>query len=252
MGDKEKLSVKQANKLLYDTIKDNYEKIDGRRSRNLLSWLRNRLEGLSIIVNEKSVLLDIGCGSGFVIKAAQGLFKRLYGLDISENILKKVSQFADGVICADVDFIPLKDETIDIVVLFSAIHHFYDFRVMLDEIHHVLKKGGILYIDHDLDKRFAKRFKLLLKIYRRVSRRKDKYISAGIDERIYDLAEFHSDGIDKQELEHCLKELGFEIIDSFNHWFGLSRFTNKIFGYKKFCSSSAPLLSIVARKVSIE
>lgn len=244
------VKVKEANKLLYNKVAGDYERIDGRRSPELLYWLRGRLAEFAEGLTGQTKLLDIGCGSGFVARAGCGLFQRLYGIDISENILKETSQFTDGVICADADFLPFKDESIDMVVLFSALHHFYDFKVILNQIHRVLKTGGILYIDHDLSKGFAEKFRWLLKFYRMASRRKAKYMASGIEEEIYDLSEFHSDGIDNNELEHYIRELDFEIKESFDHWFGLSSLTNRIFNFRRYSKRSAPLLSIVARKNS--
>ena len=49
---------------------------------------------------------------------------------------------------------------------------------MIKEIHRVLKRGGILYIDHDMNSEFAKRFRFFLWIYRKFSGRKKKYIAA--------------------------------------------------------------------------
>ena len=200
-----KFKVKEANKLLYDNISDNYEKIDGRRSAELFHWLNNRLKHLSRDLCKESKLLDIGCGSGFVIRAAQGIFNKLYALDISENILKNVNQAVNGVICRGADFIPLKNDSIDIVVLFAALHHFYDFNAISNVTYRVLKKGGILYIDYDLNSAFAKRFNNLLKLYRNLSRRKNKYLAEGIKEDIYDLSEFHSGGRDREKLESYIK-----------------------------------------------
>lgn len=249
MDRNKKAEVKEANKLLYNKVADDYEKIDGRRSEKLLFWLRDRLKNISEDFHGETKLLDIGCGSGFVIKAAQGLFDRLYGIDISENILKKASIFADGVICADADFIPLKKESIDVVVLFAAMHHFYDYREMMKEIHRILKQGGILYIDHDMNKKFAKRFRFLLWLYRKWFRRKKKYINAGIDEEIYNLSEFHSEGVGAEETVDYIKRIGFKILETYGHWYGLSKFTNRIFNYKRFSLGNAPLLTIVAKKI---
>ena len=162
MDNDKKIEVKEANKLLYNKIADSYESIDRRRSEGLLFWLRDRLKNISKDYYAKGKLFDIGCGSGFVIRAAQGIFDKKYGLDISHKILKKTSIFADGVVCADVDFMPFKRESIDIVVLFSVMHHFYNHREMIKEIHRVLKRGGILYIDHDMNSEFAKRFRFFL------------------------------------------------------------------------------------------
>ena len=241
--------VKEANKLLYEKVADNYEEIDGRRSEELLFWLRDRLKNISERFNGNTILLDIGCGSGFVIKAAQGLFAKLYGIDVSENILKKASIFADGVVCADVDFAPFKKESIDVAVLFAAVHHFYDYRGIIKEIHRILKRGGILYMDHDMNKEFARRFRFLLWLYRKLSRRKKKYIDAGIDGEIYDLSEFHSGGIDVDKVLNYLREFGFEIFESYYHWYGLNHLTDSIFKHRRFKKRNAPLMSILARRV---
>ncbi|MFH1478219.1 MAG: class I SAM-dependent methyltransferase [Candidatus Omnitrophota bacterium] len=245
---KKRLEVKRANRSLYNKIKGDYEKIDGRRSEELFSWLRDRLSVLSGSLPQASALLDIGCGSGFVIRAARGLFAAIYGIDISEGILRSMDAGADGLICADADSIPLKDGSVDMVILFSTMHHLYDARSVLKEITRVLRKGGVLYIDHDMEKGFVRRFSLLVRLYRLFSRKEEKYINAGIKRETYELSEFRSEGIDKKELEESIKGAGLDIIESYVHWFGLSSITNRIFGRRKYPLSFAPLLNVVARK----
>lgn len=248
MANDKNLEVKEANKLLYNKIADNYERIDGRRSEQLFFWLRNKLKSISKDLRGQSKLLDIGCGSGFVLRAAQGLFDRLYGIDISHNILKKASKSGDAVVCADVDFIPLKQESIDVVVLFATIHHFYDCKQMIKEIYRILKPGGILYIDHDINKEFAQRFKFLLWLYRKLSGRKKRYVNAGIDGKIYNLSEFHSKGVDVEKILNYLKEFNLKVCENYYHWYGLNRLTDSIFNHKMFRKTDAPLISILAKK----
>jgi len=248
MSDDKKLEVKQANKFLYNKIAGDYEKIDGRRSEKLLFWLRRRLEHISREFYVKDKLLDIGCGNGFVLRAAEGIFNKRYGFDISDKILKKASIFADGVVCADADFMPFMDKSIDAVMLFSALHHFYDYKDMIREIHRVLKPGGILYIDHDISKEFVGRFGFLVWLYRNLFRRKNRYLLAGIEEKTYDLSEFHSGGIDADKILTYLMESGFKIYENYCHWYGLNSLTDCIFKNKRYKQKDAPLISIVAEK----
>lgn len=243
-----KQEVKEANKLLYDSIWDNYEKIDGRRSERLFSYVRNDLQNISVRFKENTKLLDIACGSGFIMKAAKGLFNKIYGMDISLNILRKALLSANGVICADVDFIPLKEKSINVVVLFSAMHHFYDYNEIINEIYRILKPRGILYINHDINNAFIRRFRIFIWLYRKTCGGKRKYMNAGIKEKIYDLSEFHSDGVDADNLINYLEKNGFDICDNIYHWYGLSKLTDFVFRHKKFNKSYAPLMKILARK----
>lgn len=244
-----KQKVRDANKLLYEGIADSYEKIDGRRSSTMLSWLGQRIQDITSGLKGGITLLDVGCGSGIVIKATAGIAEKSYAIDISHNMLKTAAQFASGVVCADADSIPFKANSVNLVVLFAAMHHFYDFNNIIKEVHRVLETGGIVYIDHDINRAFVKRYGWALSLYRRLSRKKKKYLDAGVSKEVYDLSEFHSDGVDAAEIIGCLKNNGFSTLDIYYHWYGLSAFTDMIFRQKRFSENNAPLLGIVAKKV---
>ena len=180
-----KSNVKAANKELYDAVGSDYEKIDGRRSDDLLLWLRGVLKSVLGMSCGNQRILDIGCGSGFVLRAAEGLFETAYGMDISRNILKSAEQYADGVICADAEFIPFKNDSMDVVTLFAAMHHFYEHKGIIEEIYRILKKNGVLYIDHDINREFVKKYGIFLRAYRNMFKGGGKYVDAGVDGRVY-------------------------------------------------------------------
>jgi len=239
--------VREANASIYDAFGKDYEKIDGRRSRELLRWLRARLTEARGLSAGGMNLLDVGCGSGFVLRAAKGVYSNLYGLDISSNILKGLSSQGIFPFCGDAEHIPLKDASVDTVVFFAAIHHFYDHRPILREAHRVLKNGGVIYIDHDMSKHFFNRFGLLIKLYRALSSKERMVKKIGVSE-IYHLSEIHADGIDARAVIRDLESLGFSIVKCYHHWYGLTPLTDRIFGERHYSEVSAPLAALIARK----
>ena len=82
--------VKKANKHFYDTIAGDYECIDLRRSPTTLSWLRKKIKKISLQTNNARIL-DLGCGNGFVSRAAKDLFNSVYGIDISYNVILPIT-----------------------------------------------------------------------------------------------------------------------------------------------------------------
>lgn len=241
--------VRDANKLFYNIVADTYEEVDGRRTDELIKWLSNNLKALSRSTSGK-VLLDVGCGSGFALDSGKEFFSHLYGIDISQEILKESKAKGKHLICGEVSYLPLKDNSVDVVVCFAVMHHIYDHRPLLKEIFRVLKKDGILYTDHDMDKTFNNRFKIPLIVYRAIFDACKKYKKAKkeITDEMYELSEIHSDGIDSHQIVSYLEEEGFSHINCFFHWFGLNSLLNKIFQQRVFKNGLAPLVTIRAVK----
>jgi len=238
--------VKAANRALYDAVAGRYEEIDGRRSPGLEAWLRRRLERL----RERAPgggLLDLGAGSGLVARCAEGLFEPRVGADLSARILAAHRGSFDLGVAADADRLPFADASFDAVTCFSVLHHLYAFDGLVREVARVLRPGGVLYTDHDLEAAFWRRFRLPLGLYRRVRNARFRYQEA--DERIsrdvYDLSEWHSNGVDAAGLVRLLEAAGFAVEASY-HWFGLSPLTDRLFGEKPRGRGWAPLLAIVA------
>lgn len=239
--------VKEANKEFYDTVADIYERADGRRTEVLDQWLSDKLEKLSK-ATEGGILLDLGCGTGVVLRNGSRYFKYTYGIDISQGMLKRME--GGSRICADCSFIPFKDESIDVIVCFSVLHHIYEHSNVFREIYRILKKGGLLYIDHDIDRTFVKRFYPFLKIYRHIFNPAKKYMKlrSNLTKELYVLSEIHSDGIDSVSILNNLKCLGFSKTEMYYHWYGLNNITNKIMTHWKFKRGFAPLARIVVKK----
>lgn len=241
--------VKRANAEFFNRIADVYEDIDGRRGGELSSWLDSTLRSLKEMT-PGDTLLDMGCGTGIVLRQASRHFGRVYGMDVSAGILSYAKQASTGLFCAEGCRIPLKDESVDVIICFAVLHHVYDHGPLLNDVYRVLKKGGVLYIDHDLDRSFSERFSIPLKIYRFFSEalKRRKMAARGVTEELYNLAEVHSDGVDSVSMLKQLESAGFSHTVPTYHWFGLNGLINKVMKHRKFKRGFAPLFSVIARK----
>lgn len=94
------------------------------------------------------VLLDIGCGTGQLLRAAQAHWPslRCYGVDPSREMLLAGPAPARQVIHATGECLPIRDASIDWVVSTSAFHYLTDPRAALREWRRVLRPEGTLVI----------------------------------------------------------------------------------------------------------
>lgn len=98
------------------------------------------------------VVVDFGCGTGWLSHAMALMGCRAIGLDISEaalNIARDATAAHPYLRDRPVTFlrigdgkIPLEDESVDRLVCFDSFHHVADQAVWLSEFYRVLKPGG--------------------------------------------------------------------------------------------------------------
>lgn len=253
--------VKQANKEFYDIVSTSYEHIDGKRDATTEQWITKKLRKISEDIDPSAtsnakkgekLLLDIGCGSGFIMRNAQPYFNKIVGVDISHKILVPLQKQGYLVVCADTDHLPFKKESFSMISCFAVLHHLYAYNCFFREAHSVLKKNGIFYSDHDLDHAFSKRFSPLFKLYRfffneeKKYKRKEKRISS----ELYHFTEIHNTGISTEKIIKIIQDTGFTFIQTSYHWFGLFPIVTRILRKYQitFSRANAPLVSVVARK----
>lgn len=91
-------------------------------------------------------VLDIGCGGGNVGRRIATNVGYLVNLDVSFNALmhakKTIAVDKTGYIQGTVNNLPLKEESIDVVVAYFTLHHLNDLSRPISEIKRVLKKTG--------------------------------------------------------------------------------------------------------------
>ncbi|MES0342364.1 MAG: methyltransferase domain-containing protein, partial [Candidatus Humimicrobiaceae bacterium] len=103
-------------------------------------------------LNEGEVVLDLGCGAGldlyFYAKSA-GKNGKVYGLDISTDMLEKAKTNIKSVgidnvefICGSSDDLPFENDFFDVVASNGIYNLSPDKRKVMSEVYRVLKPGG--------------------------------------------------------------------------------------------------------------
>lgn len=95
----------------------------------------------------KTRVLDVGCGTGYIINRLAEKTSESYALDIAYEMLrfakKESRQKNICYLCADAEAIPLKDSSVDVVISNFAIQWCPDRRGLFREISRVLVPGGL-------------------------------------------------------------------------------------------------------------
>eukprot|EP01080_Neovahlkampfia_damariscottae_P002052 gene2052-1558_t len=101
-------------------------------------------------IQKDSKIIDLGCGSGFITEfiSKQG-FKHVTGLDISEEAidLAQEKDKKSKYILASINNIPLKDESMDVVIMTDVLPFLLNLRRTFKEIRRILKPNGLLIFD---------------------------------------------------------------------------------------------------------
>lgn len=206
-GEEMRIKIKKANQSFYDKHAIEYDKEqmavfnkkNQARIDKIIRFLSQKTNGIHF--------LDVCCGTGNVMKIAKRHFKKVYGIDLSLNMLYKTNDLS--FIGGDAYHLPFHDNTFDCVCYYSALHHVYDPHVMLWEAYRILKRGGYLYTDHDpnfyLHHYKMNKFVKLITPLRYIKNTKPEPLD-------YDLVEYHrrsTEGLDPFFIKSQLEKNGF-------------------------------------------
>ena len=129
----------------YNKKADDYDNSrEGQFTRNF-----HRLLLSEIIWRENQSVLDVACGTGTLL-AAMNERKTIsgYGIDISEQMIKNAAVKNPGMEfhVSGCETIPLENNSIDIITVCAAYHHFPDVAAFAREAGRILKPNGMIYI----------------------------------------------------------------------------------------------------------
>lgn len=113
------------------------------------NWVKTFTLRLKQIAPYKSTgkALDIGCGPGYFLTAAQKLGFDVHGLDPSDYIVKQAQKtWGDRVRLGLIESAGYEPESFDLIVAFDTFEHIYEPKQFLAAIQRVLKTGGVLAI----------------------------------------------------------------------------------------------------------
>ena len=256
--------VAKANQRFYDQIAGIYDDVDRRRGSHIdHTWVDGIFNNiLSILQSSKTrtdelSFLDAASGSGFLAQHAQEFFPRMTLLDISRNMLKRIDLPGALKVCSDTCFIPAKKSSFDVIGGFATLHHLKSPKKFFQESYRVLRPGGIIYTDHDIESQFVKNFRPMLWLYRKFFDHGKDYLkqcpeSSELD---YLLSEYHGkEGLSGPKLAEQLSEAGFQIREIVYHWEGMGpavSFLEKL-GFSGILKRRglAPVIRLIAVKLT--
>ncbi|MDZ7715465.1 MAG: class I SAM-dependent methyltransferase [Balneolaceae bacterium] len=93
-------------------------------------------------------MLDIGCGTGYLLKEASQRGLETFGIDISEEAVK-ISRHQSSLSVIKVgraEALPFKDDTFDHIFCLGSLEHFLDIKKALNEMKRVARQGATFCI----------------------------------------------------------------------------------------------------------
>lgn len=102
-------------------------------------WLLSLLD-----LQEGKRLLDVACGEGLLVKFARRRGVTAYGIDLSEEAIRRAYRITSdpGFAIGNGAALPFPDETFDYVTCIGSLEHFVDPLMGAQEIRRVLRRGG--------------------------------------------------------------------------------------------------------------
>jgi ubiquinone/menaquinone biosynthesis C-methylase UbiE len=184
-------------------------------------------------------MLDVGCGTGFVIHLAKDLFAEIHGVDVTPAMLAKIDTSSGNITLYNqpAESLPFDANSFDAVTSYAFLHHLEDYVKVLREAHRVLRPGGVLYVDLEPNREFwrlmtelerseraGERFSEIVQREIKAVLHTDEQVSRdfGIDEETFNKAEYTKavlGGIDAQLFARQCREIGFSECQVMPQWF---------------------------------
>jgi len=102
---------------------------------------------LNLIPKTSGTVLELGCGTGIFLNKLAKRFNKIYGIDVSLDMLKKIRvqhKNYKGCIAGDGMNMPYSGKSFDVVFCRGVLHHLPSLPDSLTEINRVLKSDGML------------------------------------------------------------------------------------------------------------
>ena len=139
---------KKAEKEFEDTISSKYEDLYYGHAIERI-YLKHFAAFVRKYAKKTDAILDLGCGTGILeAELDPKKFSNITGVDLSEKMINLASEKVKGAafLAADGEHLPFKDNSFDIIICSSTLHHFPDLSPILQELKRVLKEHGLIII----------------------------------------------------------------------------------------------------------
>jgi SAM-dependent methyltransferase len=227
-------NVIEANIALHTRLAAEYNGCEPQFRPENINRTEQILENLIQGANAKSIL-DLGCGTGFVIDIVKKYVNEIYGVDVTQAMLYRIDRSGNAKITIfnhDAGSFET-DRTFDMVTAYSFLHHLYDIEPVLRTAYKHLNKGGIFFADQDPNYYFWESVNQLKRDgnYHPIVKReiemvtyKDEDIEAnfGVEKDVFNQAEYGKNikgGFREEELIDLLHKVGFSDVKITYYWY---------------------------------
>lgn len=126
-------------------IRNDFSKVVDAYSKYRRDYIDKVYDSLYSFCSEKnSMVLDLGCGTGFVTNHLAGYYKEVIGVDVSEEMMEVGKTKAPknvSFVRASAEELPFSDSTFDLITC-AAAYHWFDYQKAGKELYRVLKPSG--------------------------------------------------------------------------------------------------------------
>ena len=181
-------------------------------------------------------LLDLGCGTGFIIDIAKHHVAEIDGVDVTEAMMRQVDCSGNATIrlhLGDAGEFPAEPGSYDVVTGYSFLHHLYDIGPALATAARALRPGGQFYADLEPNRYFWEAIKSLdpsvsydpiiererASVLERDTQLQDQF---QIEREVFNQAEYNKNitgGFSEEYLKERLLDAGFREVSFFYYWF---------------------------------
>lgn len=121
----------------------------------LQRWLFERVHKavLNVVAQrgiEPGVILDVGCGTGKLLRAAGARWPnaQLIGVDPAQGMVKVAQRLNPDAtfLVGTAESLPLADYSVDLVLSTASFHHWHDHAAGVREVARVLRPGGSFFL----------------------------------------------------------------------------------------------------------
>jgi ubiquinone/menaquinone biosynthesis C-methylase UbiE len=227
--------VIDANQKVHTALAGVYKSSEPHFRPENVAHVESRLKGIFLRTGAQR-LLDLGCGTGFIIDIAKKYVAEIDGVDVTEAMIRQVDKSGAATIrlhLSDTGAFPVEPGTYDVVTAYSFLHHLFDIGPTLETAARALRPGGQFYADLEPNYDFWSAIKRLdiattydpvvererASVLEKDTEIQDKF---NIDRDLFNQAEFSKNiagGFSEEYLAACLHAAGFSEVSFFYYWF---------------------------------
>jgi ubiquinone/menaquinone biosynthesis C-methylase UbiE len=197
--------------------------------------VRRKIEAI-VPAGRKGRMLDLGCGTGFMIGICRDLFSEIHGVDVTQAMLDQVDKSGPAKIQLfkhDTGTYKENAGTYDVVTAYSFLHHLFDIGPTLETAFRALKPGGVFFCDLDpnydfwnslsaLDPKDTMAELVKIEMEKVKFQEHEQAVQLGVKPETLGKAEYGKSirgGFQGRELEAQLRKIGFSSVQVNYEWF---------------------------------